>query len=83
MALPEFITVEEFFSPPVRTAATISPDGTRIAYVAPWKNRLNVWIENIDGDTEPRCVTADETRSVYMYHAVERFFAEHLGGRLY
>jgi dipeptidyl aminopeptidase/acylaminoacyl peptidase len=67
MALPELITVEDFFSPPVRTAATISPDGTRIAYLAPWKNRLNVWIENLDGDTEPRCVTADETRSVYIY----------------
>jgi dipeptidyl aminopeptidase/acylaminoacyl peptidase len=67
MTLPELITVEDFFSPPVRTAATISPDGTRIAYLAPWKNRLNVWIENLDGDTEPRCVTADETRSVYIY----------------
>ncbi|MDH6199120.1 dipeptidyl aminopeptidase/acylaminoacyl peptidase [Mycobacterium frederiksbergense] len=67
MALPELISVEDFFSPPVRTAATISPDGTRIAYLAPWKNRLNVWIENLDGDTEPQCVTADETRSVYIY----------------
>lgn len=67
MPLPELITVEDFFRPPVRTAATISPDGTRIAYLAPWKNRLNVWIEDLDGDTEPRCVTADETRSVYIY----------------
>ncbi|WP_019972338.1 S9 family peptidase [Mycobacterium sp. 141] len=67
MALPELITVEDFFSPPVRTAATISPDGTKIAYLAPRKNRLNVWIENLDGDTEAQCVTADETRSVYIY----------------
>ncbi|GAS86411.1 S9 family peptidase [Mycolicibacterium brisbanense] len=67
MALPELITVEDFFRPPVRTAATISPDGTRIAYLAPWHNRLNVWIENLDGDPDPRCVTADETRSVYIY----------------
>ncbi|MGV9800734.1 S9 family peptidase [Mycobacterium sp. NPDC003449] len=68
MALPEIISVEEFFNPPERTAATISPDGTRIAYLAPWKNRLNVWIQNLDGDEAPRCVTADETRSVYIYH---------------
>ncbi|OBC13628.1 peptidase [Mycobacterium sp. 852013-50091_SCH5140682] len=67
MTLPELITVEDFFRPPVRTAATISPDGTRIAYLAPWRNRLNVWIENLDGDPDPRCVTADETRSVYIY----------------
>ena len=64
------ISVEDFFSPPERAGATISPDGTRIAYLAPWRNRLNVWVENIDdGETEaePRCVTADETRSVYIY----------------
>lgn len=67
MALPELISIEDFFSPPERTAAKISPDGTRIAYLAPWKNRLNVWIEDLDGDAPPRCVTADETRSVYIY----------------
>lgn len=64
---PENITVEEFFSPPERTAATISPDGTRIAYLAPWKNRLNVWVEDLDSEASARCVTADDTRSVYIY----------------
>ncbi|SEH54058.1 Dipeptidyl aminopeptidase/acylaminoacyl peptidase [Mycolicibacterium rutilum] len=64
MALPDLLTVEDLFSPPVRAAATISPDGTRIAFLAPWKNRLNVWVENLDGSTEPRCVTADANRSV-------------------
>lgn len=68
MPLPEIISVEELFSPPVQTGATISPDGTRIAYLAPWKNRLNIWIQNLDTDEAPRCVTADETRSVYIYH---------------
>ncbi|QRY45878.1 S9 family peptidase [Mycolicibacterium boenickei] len=67
MALPELISVEDFFSPPERAAAKISPDGTRIAYLAPRKNRLNVWVQDLDGDAPPRCVTADETRSVYIY----------------
>ncbi|MHA3019568.1 S9 family peptidase [Mycobacterium sp. BMJ-28] len=66
MASP-IITVEEFFSPPERTAATISPDGTRIAYLAPWKNRLNVWVQDLDSEESTRCVTADDTRSVYIY----------------
>ena len=65
--LPQRISVEEFFSPPERAGATISPDGTRIAYLAPWRNRLNIWVQDLDGATEPRCVTADETRSVYLY----------------
>ena len=67
MALPELITVEDFFSAPERAAATISPDGTKLAYLAPWRNRLNVWVQGIDSDDAPRCVTADETRSVYIY----------------
>ncbi|WP_078325764.1 S9 family peptidase [Mycobacteroides salmoniphilum] len=66
MALPKLITVEEFFDPPVRTSASISPDGTKIAYLAPRKNRLNVWVQAADGDNPAgaRCVTRDETRSV-------------------
>ncbi|MGB3351808.1 MAG: S9 family peptidase [Mycobacterium sp.] len=67
MATHAHIPVEDFFAPPVRTLATISPDGTRIAYLAPWKNRLNVWVEDVDGGSEPRCVTADATRSVINY----------------
>ncbi|MGW0180209.1 alpha/beta fold hydrolase [Nocardia sp. NPDC003345] len=67
MALPEFISVEDFFAEPVRSAPSISPDGTRIAYLAPWRNRLNVWVQGLDSDTEPRCVTADENRSVQSY----------------
>ncbi|MCV7227968.1 S9 family peptidase [Mycolicibacterium komossense] len=61
------ISVEDFFRPPIRAAATISPDGSRIAYLAPWKNRLNVWVHGVDGGDEPRRVTADETRSVTDY----------------
>src|SRR5687768_6914260 len=69
---PPIISVEDFFSPPQRAGATISPDGTRLAYLAPWRNRLNVWVQDLDSDgreggDEPRCVTADETRSVYFY----------------
>lgn len=64
---PDLITVEDFFSPPERTAASISPDGTRIAYLAPWRSRLNVWVRDIDGASPARCVTADDTRSVYIY----------------
>ncbi|MFC3962237.1 S9 family peptidase [Nocardia jiangsuensis] len=57
------IGVEEFFGSPAFTAPVISPDGTRIAYLAPRKNRMNIWVRDVEGG-EPRCVTADETRSV-------------------
>lgn len=67
MALPELISVEDFFKSPERTGAAISPDGARIAFLAPWQNRLNIWIQSLDSDEPPQCVTADETRSVYIY----------------
>jgi len=68
MPLPELISVEDFFNPPTRAAATISPDGTKIAFLAPWKNRLNVWVEDLDSASDgPRCVTADQNRSVMHY----------------
>ncbi|MEW2392359.1 S9 family peptidase [Streptomyces venezuelae] len=64
----EQLTVEELFGSPVRAGASISSDGTRIAYLAPWRGRLNVWVENLDSDEEPRCVTADDNRSVHTFH---------------
>lgn len=67
MVLPDMISVEDFFRSPARASASISPDGTRIAFLAPWKNRLNVWIQDLESDSEPRCVTADETRTVQRY----------------
>ncbi|MBA0046631.1 S9 family peptidase [Mycobacterium sp. NPDC050853] len=66
MALSELIKVEEFFDPPSRASASISPDGTKIAYLAPRKNRLNVWVQAVGSDStdDAHCVTRDETRSV-------------------
>ncbi|WP_067844444.1 S9 family peptidase [Nocardia lijiangensis] len=65
MAAPEFISVEDFFRPPTSAAPSISPDGTRIAYLAPRNNRLNVWIKDLDSNEEARCVTAEENRGVH------------------
>ncbi|BBX09715.1 S9 family peptidase [Mycolicibacterium aichiense] len=64
MIRPAHISVDDFFKPPVRAAASISPDGTRVAYLAPWRDRLNIWVQGLNDGAEPRRVTADETRSV-------------------
>ncbi|MFD3525800.1 S9 family peptidase [Streptomyces sp. NPDC058653] len=63
------LTVEELFDPPERAGASISADGRRIAFLAPWRERLNVWVADADGDlSDARCVTADDNRSVHVYH---------------
>ncbi|MGW7271795.1 S9 family peptidase [Streptomyces sp. NPDC054864] len=67
MAQRETISVEEFFGPPPRAKATLSPDGKQMAYLAPWRNRLNVWMESVDAPGDARCVTTED-RGVVSYH---------------
>ncbi|AOW87846.1 alpha/beta fold hydrolase [Streptomyces olivaceus] len=67
MALPDLIPVEDFFAPPARAAVSLSPDGTQIAYLAPWEGRQNVWVESVDTPEDVRCVTRDP-QGVHRYH---------------
>ncbi|MHB9756522.1 S9 family peptidase [Streptomyces sp. BYX5S] len=61
------IPLEDFFTSPVATAGSISPDGTRIAYLAPEQGRLNVWLRDVDTD-DSVCVTHDRRRNVHSCH---------------
>jgi dipeptidyl aminopeptidase/acylaminoacyl peptidase len=65
-ALPPLIPVEDFFENPEKTGAQISPDGTRLSYLAPEENRLNVWVRTI-GEDDDVCVTHDHTRGILSY----------------
>lgn len=61
---------EVMFGNPERASPRISPDGTRIAYLAPLNNVLNVWISALDG-ADARPVTHDSDRGVRMYFWAE------------
>ncbi|WP_280338942.1 S9 family peptidase [Nocardia neocaledoniensis] len=68
-ARPELIAIEEFFADPEFSGATISPDGTRIAYRAPAHGRLNIWVRGIDQDhADAVCVTHDARRGITAFH---------------
>ena len=45
--MPELIPREVLFGNPVKTSPRISPDGKRMAYLAPEENVLNVWVKTI------------------------------------
>ena len=47
---PDLIAVEDLFGLPTRSRAVLSPDGTRVAYLAPWRDRLNVFVRDVDSD---------------------------------
>jgi hypothetical protein len=61
----QHIPLSVLFSDPDMAAVKISPDGTRISYLAPNNNAMNIWVQKIDG-SEKKCITAEE-RSIDYY----------------
>ncbi|MEV1290773.1 S9 family peptidase [Pseudonocardia sp. NPDC049635] len=63
------IDAEDFFADPSFALPTISPDGTRIAYLAPAHGRRNVWVRGIDETHDDAvCVSHDDRRGITTYH---------------
>ena len=63
---PPLIPREVLFGNPTKESPQISPDGRRLAYLAPVDGVLNVWV----GDTQKgnfRPITADRDRGVRIY----------------
>lgn len=61
---------EVLFGNPVKTDPRISPDGKRIAYLAPVDNVLNVWVRTV-GREDDHPVTHDRDRGVRIYFWAE------------
>lgn len=67
---------EVLFGNPDRASARISPDGRRLAWLAPDEGVMNVWVAPIDDLDAARAVTKDRNRGIRMYHWA--FTNEHL-----
>ena len=63
---PPLIPLRDFFRNPERTAYQISPTGEAIAFLRPYENRLNVWVQPVKGG-EARQVTAVTERDITSY----------------
>jgi dipeptidyl aminopeptidase/acylaminoacyl peptidase len=64
--LPDLIPRSVLFGNPEKASAQLSPDGTRLAFLAPLDGVLNVWVGPATGDRfEP--VTRDTDRGVRVY----------------
>jgi len=67
-ALPPLIPRDLLFGNPERTAPSLSPDGTRLAWLAPDTNNvLQVWVKTV-GKEDDKIVTADKRRGIRQYH---------------
>jgi dipeptidyl aminopeptidase/acylaminoacyl peptidase len=65
--LPPVIARDVLFGNPERTAPQLSPDGKRLAWLAPdKKNVLQVWVKTL-GKDDDKVVTADKKRGIRQY----------------
>jgi len=62
----KLIPREVLFGNPVKTEPQISPDGTKMAYLAPVSNVLNVWVKTV-GAEDDKAVTKDNNRGIHIY----------------
>ncbi len=58
--------VEDFFRNPEKTAFQISPDGTHIAYLGPYRRRKNIFVQPIEGGEAVR-ITSETDRDIGGY----------------
>jgi dipeptidyl aminopeptidase/acylaminoacyl peptidase len=80
---PQLIPRAVLFGNPVKTAPRLSPDGKRMAYIAPVDNVLNVWVGPADGSNfQP--VTKDTDRGIRSYFwaedGVHLLYVQDVGG---
>ena len=78
------ILLEDFFRNSERTSFQLSPDGRHLAYLAPYENRMNLYVRPLGGDTDqPLRVTEETARDVagYCWADNERLlFMKDVGG---
>jgi len=58
---------EALFGNPDKASPRISPDGKRLAYLAPVDGVMNVWVGPVDDPSAAKAVTADKKRGIRAY----------------
>ena len=59
---PPLIPREVLFGNPEIIGVSLSPDGRRIAYLAPDQGVLNLWVRDLEGKAPPRVLTQQRSR---------------------
>ena len=66
MVIAKQIPLENFFKNPEKSSYQISPDGSFYSFMAPYKNRMNIFIQKI-GDSSANQLTFEEARDIAGY----------------
>ncbi len=80
------IPLEDFFRNPNANSYDLSPDGKWLAFMQPWKNRMNLFIRPTEGGTAKR-ITNETERNIdrYFWKGNDRiiFFKDYGGNENY
>jgi len=60
------IPLEDFFRNPEKSSCQISPDGKYYSFLAPYKKRMNIFVQKL-GEAEAKRITAVEDRDIAGY----------------
>jgi len=63
------IPLDDFFKNPVKTSFQLSPDGKYISYQQPYKNRMNIYVQTIDGKNVTRVTNETEYNTTNYFWA--------------
>jgi hypothetical protein len=63
----ELISREILFGNPEISSVALSPDGSKISYLAPVDGVMNVWVGSVDNPSSTEPVTNDTVQSISYY----------------
>jgi dipeptidyl aminopeptidase/acylaminoacyl peptidase len=66
MSQPDLIPIDVLFGNPDRQAPQLSPDGTKLSFLAPDDGVMNVWVGTLGAD-DAKPVTHDRVRGIMQY----------------
>lgn len=64
MKEPQIIPRDHLFSNADHLNVRISPDGTHLAYLAPYEGVMNVWVKGLEKESEPKALTQYTDRNI-------------------
>lgn len=78
---PPMIPLKDFFRNPEKAAFQISPSGQYISYLAPWENRMNVFVRKTSGGEATRVTDLkDRDISSYFWKGDRIIYSRDFGG---
>ena len=76
------IPLRDFFRNPETAAYQISPNGQSIAFLRPYENRLNIWVQRVEGGAARRITGVTERDITHYFWKTDRYilFFQDSGG---